>query len=49
MAILVGTSYYENQLMQSFLENSQQCGKYSAHIETHKTELRREENIADKK
>ena len=40
----VGYSNTEYQLMQNFLDNFHQVGKYSAQIAIHQTELNREKN-----
>ena len=46
---MVGNSYYEDQLMHTFLDNFEEGGKYSAKIASHQAELRREENFTDQK
>ena len=48
-SVSLGNSYYEDQLMHTFLDIFHQGGKYSAQIYSHKEELRREENFTDKK
>ena len=42
LSVSVGNSYYEDQFMHTFLDNFHQCGEYSAQIDSHQTELRRE-------
>ena len=49
LSVSVGNSYSEDQLMQKFLDNFHQGGKYSAQIASHQAELRREEKFTDKK
>ena len=41
-SISVVNSYTEDQMMHTFLENFQQGGNYSANIEIHQEELKRE-------
>ena len=41
--------YYEYQLIRIFLDNFRQGVKYTAQIESHQAELRREEIITDQK
>ena len=41
----VENSYYEDQLMHTFLENFQKGRKYSDQISSHQAELIREENL----
>ena len=48
LSILVGNSYYEDQLMHTFLDNFEEDGKYSAQIASHQEELTREENLLTK-
>ena len=48
LTVLVGKSYYEDQLMLIFLDNFQQGGEYSDHIASHQAELIREENLLTK-
>ena len=43
----VGNSYSEDQLMQIFLDKFHQGGKYTAQIDRHQAELRREGNFDD--
>ena len=40
-------TYSEDQLMQTFLDNFHQGGKYCAQIAIHQEELRREENFTE--
>ena len=47
--ISVGNSCTEDQLMQNFLENIQQGGKYFARIASHQAEFRREEKFINQK
>ena len=49
LSVLVGNSYYEDQLMHTFLDNFHQGGKYSSQIAIHQVELRTEEKFIDKK
>ena len=49
LSISVGNSYLEDQLMHTFLDHFFQGGKYSAQIDSHQAELRREENFTDQK
>ena len=49
LSFYIGNPYSEYQLMHAFLYNFNQCGKYSAQIDSHQEELRREENFTDKK
>ena len=49
LSVLVGNSYSEDQLMYTFLDNSQQGGKYSVQIASHQEILRREEKFTDQK
>ena len=49
LSVSVGNSYYEDQLMHTFLYNFHQGGKYSAQLASHQEELRREENFTDQK
>ena len=49
LSISVGNSYFEDQLMHTFMDNFQQGEKYSAQIASHQEELRREETFTDKK
>ena len=45
LSVSVGNNYSEDQLMHTFLDNFHQGGKYSAQIDSHQEELRREENL----
>ena len=49
LSVSVGNSYYEYQLMHTFLDNFHQGGKYSAQIASHQAELRIEEKFTDHK
>ena len=49
LSVPVGNSYSEDQLMNTFLDNFHQGGKYSAQIASHQAELRREEKFTDQK
>ena len=49
LAILVGNSYTEYQLMHTLLDNLQLGGKYSSHIARNQAELRRAEKSIDQK
>ena len=49
LSVSVGNSYYEDQIMHTFLDNFHQGGKYSAQIASHQAELRREEKFTDQK
>ena len=49
LSVLVENSYSEVQLMHTFLDNFEEGGKYSAQIDSHQVELRREEKFTDKK
>ena len=49
LAISVGNSYTEYQLMHTFLDNFHKGKKYSARMASHQAELRKEENFGDKK
>ena len=49
LSFYIGNPYSEYQLMHAFLYNFNQCGKYSAQIDSHQEELRREETFTDKK
>ena len=49
LSVSVGNSYYEDQLMHTFLDKFHQGGKYSAQIAIHQAELRREEKFTDQK
>ena len=45
LSVSVRNSYYEDQLMHTFLDNFHQGGKYSAQIASHQAEQRREEKL----
>ena len=45
LSVSVGNSYYEDQIMHTFLDNFHQGGKYSGQLESHQAELRREEKF----
>ena len=49
LSVLVGNSYSEDKLIQTFLDKFEQGGKYSAQMASHQAELRREEKITDQK
>ena len=49
LSVLVGNNYSEYKLMHILLDNFHQCGTYSAQIDSHQEELRREENFTDQK
>ena len=49
LSVSLGNTYYEDQLMQNFLDNFHQGGKYTAHIESHKPELGIEEKFTNQK
>ena len=49
LSISVVNSYSEDQLMHTFLDNFHQGGKYSAQINSHQAEFRREEKFTAKK
>ena len=49
LSISVGSSYTEDQLMHTFLDNFHQGEKYSSQIANHQAELRREEYFTDQK
>ena len=49
LSVSVGNSYYEDQLMHTFLDNFHQSRKYSAQIASHQAEFRREEKFTDQK
>ena len=48
LSVSVGNSYYEDQLMHTFLDNFHQGGKCPGQIASHQAELRIEENISTK-
>ena len=45
LSVSAGNTYPKDQLMQTFLDNFHQGGKYSAQIARHQAELEREENL----
>ena len=47
--IFAGNSYSEDKLMRTFLDNFHQGEKYYDRIDSHQTELRREETFTDQK
>ena len=49
VSVSVGNSYYEDQLMYTFLDKFHQGGEYLSQIDSHQAELRREEKFTDKK
>ena len=49
LSFSVGNSYYEDQIMRTFLDHFQQSGKYSSQLASHQAELRREEKYPDQK
>ena len=49
LSVSVGNSYSEDQLMHTFLDNFHQGVKYSAQIDSHQAELRREGKFTDQK
>ena len=49
LSVSVENSYSEDQLMHTFMYNFHQSGKYSAQIDSHQVELRREEKYTDQK
>ena len=49
LSVSLRNSYYEDQLMHTFMDNFHQGGKYSAQIAIHQTELRREEKFTVQK
>ena len=42
LSVSLGNSYYEEQIMHTFLDDFHQSGKYSAQLASHQVELRRE-------
>ena len=48
LSVSVGNSYSEDQIMHTFLDNFHQSGKYSARLEIHQAELRRDEKFPEK-
>ena len=49
LSVSVGNSYYEDQIMHTFMDNFHQSGKYSAQLASHQEELRREEKYPNQK
>ena len=49
LSVSVGNSYYEDQIMHTFLDNFHQGGKYSSQIASHQAELIRKEKFTDQK
>ena len=49
LSVSVENSYSEDQLMHTFLDNFEECEKYSAQIASHQAEMRREEKFTDQK
>ena len=49
LSVLVGNTYSEYQLMHIFLDNFHSGGKYSAGVDFHQAELKREVNFTDQK
>ena len=49
LSVSVGNSYSEDQIMHTFLDNFQKSGKYSAQLDSHQAELRREKKYPDQK
>ena len=49
LSVSVGNSYSKDQLMQTFLDNFHQGGKYSAQISNHQAELRRDGKFTHQK
>ena len=49
LSVSVGNSYFEDQLMHTFLDNFHQGGKYLSQIASYQAELIREEKITDQK
>ena len=48
-SVSVGKSYSKDQIMHTFLDNFHQSGKYSAKLDIHQAEFRREETYPDQK
>ena len=48
LSVSVGNTYPEDKMMHKFMYNFHQGGKYSAQIDSHQAELRREERFTDK-
>ena len=49
LSVSVGNTYTEDQLMHIFMDNIRQGEKYSAQIDNHQVEFRREGNFTDAK
>ena len=49
LSVLVGNTYSEDKIMNIFMDNFHQGGKYSTQITSHKTELRIELKFTDQK
>ena len=49
LSVSVRNSYSEYQMMHNFMDNFHQGGKYSAQIDSHQAEIRREEKSTDQK
>ena len=49
LSVLLGNTYSEYQLMQTFLDKFHQGGKYSSQIASHQAELNRVEKCTDQK
>ena len=49
LSVSVGNIYAEDQIMNTFLDNFHQSGKYSAQLAIHQAELRREGKYPDQK
>ena len=45
LSVLVGSTYSEDQLMHTFMDNFHRGGKYSFQRDIHQAELRREGNL----
>ena len=45
LSVSVRNSYSEYQMMHNFMDNFHQGGKYSAQIDSHQAEIRREKNL----
>ena len=48
LSVSVVNSYYEDQIMHTFMDNFHQGGKYSAQIASQQAELRREKSLLTK-
>ena len=49
LSVYVGNSYSEDQMINTFMDDFHQGGKYSAQIASHQAELRRKGNCTDQK